>query len=67
MLRRTLMANREIEILDKINNTYNKVPFNEVAHFLKDYILEGMTITGAILKEDETIMILYEKHEREEK
>ncbi len=57
-----------IEILDKINNTSEKVsedidmvihPLNKEATFLKDYYVEGLKITGIILKEDGTTMILY--------
>lgn len=67
----------EIEILDKINNTYKKVPgdidlvihpLNNEATFLKDVLLEGHRITGVIFKEDGTTMILYKnKKQRDEK
>ena len=58
-----------IEILDKINNTYNKVddkidmvihPLNKEATFLKDQELEGKTITGVIFKKDGSTLILYQ-------
>ena len=64
-----------IEILDKINNTYSKVPFLEFAIHplngqitdLKDmedeYIDLGKIITGVIFKEDGTTMVLYGKKE----
>ncbi len=57
-----------IEILDKINNTYNKVsnnidmvihPLNKEATLLKDMELPSKIITGVIFKEDGTTMILY--------
>ncbi len=63
-----------IEILDKINNTHEKVsdnidmvihPLNKEATFLKDYNIEGHKITGIILKEDGTTMILYKNITRE--
>jgi len=57
-----------IEILDKINNTYEKVsesidmvihPLNKETIFLKDVEIEGKNITGVIFKEDGSIIILY--------
>ncbi|KKL89936.1 hypothetical protein LCGC14_1909740 [marine sediment metagenome] len=63
-----------IEILDKINNTYEKVsedidmvihPLNKETTFLKDCNLEGHKITGVIFKEDGTTMILYKNITRE--
>ena len=60
-----------IEILDKINNTYDKVPFLEFAiHPLNvqvtnikemedEYIELGKIITGVIFKKDGTTMVLY--------
>jgi len=64
-----------IEILDKINNTYKKVPFLEFAiHPLNggvtnikemedEYKDLGKVITGVIFKEDGTTMVLYGKKE----
>ena len=64
-----------IEILDKINNTYNKVPFLEFAiHPLNgqvtdlkamedEYIDLGKVIIGVIFKEDGSTMVLYGKKE----
>ena len=59
----------KIEILDKINNTYEKVekdldmliihPLNKESYILRDFILEGKKITGVIFSEDGTTMILY--------
>ena len=66
-----------IEILDKINNTYNKVPFLEFAiHPLNgqvtdlkamedEYIDLGKVIIGVIFKEDGSTMVLYGKKEDE--
>ncbi|KKL53570.1 hypothetical protein LCGC14_2274130 [marine sediment metagenome] len=57
-----------IEILDKINDTTKTVkddidliihPLNRETTFLKDMQLEGQKITGIILKEDGTTLILY--------
>ena len=57
-----------IEILDKINNTYKTVkdnfdliihPLNREATFLKDMKLKGHKITGIVLKEDGTTLVLY--------
>jgi len=62
-----------IEVLDKINNTYRKVPFLEFAiHPLngqvtnikemdQEYIELGMRVSGVIFKEDGTTMVLYKK------
>ena len=64
-----------IEILDKINNIYKKVPFLEYAiHPLNgevtdlkelenDYIGCGKILTGVIFKEDGSTIVLYEKVE----
>ena len=68
-----------IEILDKINNTYKKVPFLEFAiHPLNggvtnikemedEYKDLGKIITGVIFKEDGTTMVLYGKKRCENK
>ncbi len=57
-----------IEILDKINNTYNKVsddidmiihPLNKETTFIKDMEIPSKRITGVIFKEDGSTMILY--------
>ena len=57
-----------IEILDKINLTYDVVsddidmvihPLNKETTLLKDVELEGMKITGVIFKEDGSTLILY--------
>lgn len=64
-----------IEILDKINNTYAKVPFLEFAihpshgqvtdlrEMEDEYIDLGKVITGVIFKKDGTTMVLYGKKE----
>lgn len=61
-----------IEILDKINLTYDVVsddidmvvhPLNKEATFLRDVELDGHKITGVIFKEDGTTLILYKKAE----
>lgn len=60
----------EIEILDKINNTYEKVkrdnnmmlihPLNKETIILGDMEnIEGKEITGVIFKEDGTTLVLY--------
>ncbi len=57
-----------IELLDKINNTYNKIsdkidmvihPLNKETTFLKDMELEGHKLTGIIFKKDGTTLICY--------
>ena len=59
-----------IEILDKINNTYDVVgdeidmvihPLNRQTTLIKDMELEGQNITGVIFKEDGTTLILYKR------
>ena len=66
---------REIEILDKINNTYNKIPMIELAiHPLNGEVTDikemdeeyrdcGKIITGVIFKEDGSTVVLYGKEE----
>ena len=64
-----------IEILDKINNTYKKIPFLEFAihpngqitnikEMEDEYIDLGKVITGVIFKEDGTTMVLYGKKDK---
>ena len=62
---------REIEILDKINDTYDKIPMIEFAiHPLNGQVTDikamddeykdlGKIITGVIFKEDGSTIVLY--------
>ena len=67
---------REIEILDKINDTYEKVPMIEFAiHPLngevidikemdEEYLDWGKWVTGVIFKEDGITIVCYGRRDR---